>query len=126
MATGVGAAERIVDDVEIGSEQHLKRLFVERVQVVLFHLKRFDLYEIGEKLLDFIEVVKVKKNFFFRRSFQYSCNRLIVEQQVNAVHTLSQKMFNLIDMGFANLELFHLFRFDLKTAMGKGKRSAFD
>jgi hypothetical protein len=88
--------QRVVNDVEVGSEQHFERFAIERMQIELLFLQSLSLQKFGEQILDFIEVLHVKKVEVLGRGFQDFGDRLIVEQQVNAVHALDQKMFDLI------------------------------
>lgn len=76
--------------MEIRAQQEFKGLLVQRLQILLLGKKRFLLNKLREKNLYFVEVAIVKENFFFGWRFENPCDRLIIEQQVNAVHTLSE------------------------------------
>ena len=58
------------------------------MQILLLRVKSFLLHEIREQHLNLVEIAIVKKLFLFRRDFEDSSDRLIIEQQVNTVHTL--------------------------------------
>jgi hypothetical protein len=107
VSAGVGGEDRVVDDVKIRSEQHLVRFVVQTVQEKLLFGESGLLNEFGKQVLYLIEIAHVKEVHLFRRFFQNPGDRLIIEQQVDPIHTLGEKVFNLVEMGFADLQLFH-------------------
>lgn len=88
--------QRIVHDVEVSPYQHLERFFVERLQPHAFFLQRLLLHERGEELLNLLEILGVEEFHLLSRGFQNTCYNRIVEKQVNPVHTLGEKMFDLV------------------------------
>ncbi|MBX3022038.1 MAG: hypothetical protein KF799_10210 [Bdellovibrionales bacterium] len=65
------------------------------------------LYEGGEEILYFIEILHVEEFEFFGRGFENPGDRLIVEQEVDPIHTLGEEMLNLVEMGVTDAKLFH-------------------
>lgn len=82
--------------MEVGSQQHLERVFVEGLQPHALFLQRLLLHECGEEFLNLLEILGVEEFHFLSRGFQNTCYNGIIEKQVNPVHTLGEKMFDLV------------------------------
>ena len=96
VADVVGGEQGVVDDVEVSPQQHLERFFVEGLQPHALFLQRLLLHECGEELLNLLEILGVEEFHLLSRGLQNTCYNRIVEKQVNPVHTLGEKMFDLV------------------------------
>ena len=59
----VRLANRIFNDMKIGSHEHFKRLFIEVSQVIHFFKVSLFGNELSHRILDFLHFVEIKKVF---------------------------------------------------------------
>lgn len=88
MANRIRSEQRIFHDVEISAQQKLKGRLIQRLQPHPLLLQRLLRDEVGEEFLDLVQVADLEDVHIFGRGFQDARDRLIIEQQVNAVHAL--------------------------------------
>lgn len=76
--------------MKIRAQQHFVRFAVQGLKVHNLLLERRFLNERGEEILDLIEIFHLKQIEFLRRFAENPGDCLIIEQEVDPVHTLSQ------------------------------------
>lgn len=103
MSGGIRVEERIFYDVEICAQQHLVINLAQRIEPHAFFLQCLVSDESAEEVLDFFQVTNLKQVHVFSRGFQDAGDRLIIEQEMNPVHTLGEKMLNLVQVRIADL-----------------------
>lgn len=82
--------KRIVDNVEINSEESFKRFLIELRQINSFLFKRGQFYKFSEELLNAIQVAWLKEVQMLSRGFQDFGDSLIIEQEMNPDHALGE------------------------------------
>jgi hypothetical protein len=71
--------------------------------------------------LHLLQIYKMEVDHLFGRLGHHSADCLIIEQQVDPVHTLREEVFDLIQVRRADAEFFHSFMVGANVSPGKGK-----
>jgi hypothetical protein len=119
MAIQIAGEDRIVHDLKISPQQGFEILGGQGLKIDLFVVETFFFDELREELLNLRQIFYLEDIHFFGRLGEHAFDRLIIEQQVNAVHTLCEQMFNLIQVRSADAEFFHSFMVSSKDGTGK-------